>query len=198
MPYLYPPELALSDCLRSRQEGEQAEKPGDMKSDINHWLPEIGSWVQTSEISSARRASIDLDDNDVKPPQTTDLPPAHPSGSFDGSFESGEPYRWSGDWSVDEAERRTGSDADTRRSAEAEIDRVRQDSKMEDTDSLGAIKSGTYRQLGAMQRLAMVQFPEDGGLVSSGKEKNGEMLLRWSKVSSEDPWHMERDEGTVQ
>lgn len=201
MPALYPPELAPSDRLYSRQEGEQAEKPGDMKNDINHWLTEIGSWIPTSEPSPARRTSIDLDDNDVKPPQTTGLTPAYPSGSFDKSFESGESYQWRGHWTTDEADWWTGSDADARRSGrsvEAEIERLGRGCKTEDADSPKAIKGGTCRQSGTVQRSGVIQCLVDGQLLSSEKENNGGMLLRWSKESSEDPWHPGRDEVVLQ
>ncbi|KAE9970900.1 hypothetical protein EG327_010128 [Venturia inaequalis] len=128
MPYLHPPELALSDCLRSCQRNRQVQKPTIDESDMKYWLTGTGSWVQTNESSAAQKIGMKLEAKDVKPSQATDLPPRHSSRSF----ECGEQHRWNGHGSMNEVERWTGSDADARRSAEAEVDRVRQDSKFED------------------------------------------------------------------
>lgn len=194
MPYLCSTELAHSNCIGARQRIEQVQRPTIEDNDISHWLLGMGSWVQTNEPSSAQKISINLEDKDVKPLQTTDLLLIHPSGPLPGSFESGEQYRWSGHWSMGEAEWRTGSNADTRRNAEAEVDRVGQDSKLENVKGLGAIKEGTY----GAQETGVVCSQVDGYSASSRKERDGEMLLRWAIQNLEDPWHPGRGEGILQ
>lgn len=198
MPYLHPPELALSDCLGLCQRNRQVKRPTIDESDMKYWLTGTGSGVQTNESSAAQETGMNREAKDVKPSQTTDLPPRHPSRSFDGSFECGERHRWNGHGSMNEVERWTGSDADARRSAEAEVDRVRQDSKFEDMNDQEVTEGGTCRQTSSVETSGVDEFAVAERLVPSGIGRDGEMLLRWSIQSLEDPWHLGRSGGILQ
>jgi hypothetical protein len=203
MPYLYSPLLAVSDCLPTKQKGTDGQSGTTTKltTDVTPWLKEIGSWVPTtSKASSARSASIHLGGNDVKPPQSTDLPLDVLSRSYDGSLEGGDWYRWSGYWSSGVArwdEWRTENDTDTREDVEADIASVIENSRVRDVERLDTVKAGDCHQPGAVQRSEGVQIPVDGHLLSTGKEERGEMLLRWLMESSEDSWHPGRAEGAL-
>lgn len=163
-------------------------------SDAKHCLLEIGSWTPKNETFPAGRTSIDLGDNDVKPPQTKDTHLGHPSRSFDGSFESDDGYQQGGHWSMNEAKWeiagwRAGNETDNE-CAEAELARIVESGKLGGAKTFTGIKGGTYRQPGAVQEPIGVQLLLSGGPRPATKEKSGEILLRWLMQSSEDPWHL--------
>ncbi|TID22937.1 hypothetical protein E2P81_ATG02063 [Venturia nashicola] len=191
-------EFALSDCLCLRQRNEQVQGLTIDESEVEYWLIGISSWVQPNEPSSAQKISINLEDNDVKPPQVADLPSSNASGSFDGSFECGGRRRWNDHWSMNEAKRQTGGDADARRGTEAGVDRVGQDNKVEDANGLGTIKDVACHYTGSVKGSRVVHLAVDERLVSSGRERNGEMLLRWSEKTLEDAWYPGRGKEVLQ
>jgi hypothetical protein len=205
MPYLYSPELDISDCSPTRQSSidEQAELLTNYTTDLNYWLKEMSSWAPTTHgTSSAQNANMHLGDDDVKPFDTLDPPLALHSRILRRSSEGDNFYRrrnyWSGSVSAhDSNEWMREHGTDTRKGAEAEDAGILGFGKRNDVSSLGTIKGGARSWSDAVQRSEGVHVPVDGHWMPGGG--NGMLLLRWMMQSTElDPWHLTRMAGTLQ